>query len=420
MFTFLHAADIHLDSPLRGLENYEGAPAQEIRGATRRAFENLVRLACERRVDFVVIAGDLFDGERDDYASALFLSRQLYRLRDAGIRLFMLAGNHDAASKMTRSLTLPDNARMLSHLEPETIDLPDLGVAIHGQGFAKSAEMRNLVAAYPQSIPGRFNVGILHTSLAGREGHEPYAPCTVTELVAKGYDYWALGHVHTREVVSARPWIVFPGNTQGRHVREPGAKGCYVVSVDDPGTARLEFVPLDGLRWEVCRVSAADCERPTELLGAVTAALDALVAQADTPLWAVRVEVTGKSPLHAELMADPHLWTNEIRARAQGVSADRLWIEKVKLLTEPVRPDVLRPDEDGPLAELLSVFAELRASDEKLRELGGEFDELRSRLPVEMDERGEALPTTADELQRLLNEVEPFLLARLNVRGTPS
>src|SRR5262249_13962811 len=176
--SFLHAADIHLDSPLRGLEQYEHAPAERIRGATRRAFERLIDLALERRVDFVLIAGDLYDGDWRDYNTGLYLARQLGRLRDAAIPVFVIAGNHDAANKMTRVLRLPGNVQLLSPAAPQTIRLDDLEVAIHGQSFAREAVTDNLVAGYPAAIPGWVNIGLLHTGLTGLEGHAPYAPCT--------------------------------------------------------------------------------------------------------------------------------------------------------------------------------------------------------------------------------------------------
>ena len=257
---FIHAADLHLDSPLHGLERYEGAPVDEIRSATRRALENLVALAIEQRVDFVLLAGDQYDGDHDDYRTVLFFTQQMIRLRDADIRVFAITGNHDATSKMTKSLRLPDNVRLLSPKKPETIAPDDLGVAIHGRGFAKQAEFENFVPDYPAARAGRFNIGLLHTSLDGREGHAAYAPCSVADLRSKGYDYWALGHVHQRQDVAKEPLIVFPGNVQGRHIREAGAKGCMLVTVDEQGRATMEFVALDVFRWAVCDVSADGAE----------------------------------------------------------------------------------------------------------------------------------------------------------------
>jgi len=228
VFIFLHAADVHLDSPLHGLERYEGAPIDEIRTTTRRAFDNLVDLAINEAVDFVLLAGDLYDGDWKDFNTGLYFVERMGRLRDAGIKVFIIAGNHDAASQITKRLKLPDNVKTFSTRHPERIILDELDVAIYGQGFANRAVTDDLSQAYENGDPQLFNIGLLHTCLDGKPGHEPYAPCKIDGLRSKGYEYWALGHVHKREIITQDPWIVFPGNTQGRHMRETGNKGCYL------------------------------------------------------------------------------------------------------------------------------------------------------------------------------------------------
>ncbi|HEX2224620.1 MAG TPA: DNA repair exonuclease, partial [Thermoanaerobaculia bacterium] len=206
MLKFLHASDVHLDSPLRGLERYDGAPAEEIRGATRRALANLVDLALAEEVAFVLLAGDLYDGDWKDYNTGLFFAAQMRRLEEVGTPVFVISGNHDAASQITRVLRPPDNVTVFSTRKAETVEIKGLEVALHGQGFATGTATENLAAAYPPARPHFFNVGLLHTSLDGRPGHATYAPCTVDGLRARGYQYWALGHVHARELASRDPW----------------------------------------------------------------------------------------------------------------------------------------------------------------------------------------------------------------------
>ena len=241
-FSFLHAADLHLDSALRGLSRYEGAPAAEIRAATRRAAENLVDLALDRRADFVLLAGDIYDGAWRDFSTGLFFAQLMTRLREAETPVVLLTGNHDAASVVARRLSLPDNVTVLGHDAPETRRFDSWDVSVHGQGFADRAVTENLAANYPPPDPGRFNIGLLHTACDGgaESGHAPYAPCTPKQLADHGYDYWALGHIHQPGDLhdssqrGAAP-IVFPGNTQGRSVRECGPRGCRLVRVDDGG-----------------------------------------------------------------------------------------------------------------------------------------------------------------------------------------
>jgi DNA repair exonuclease SbcCD nuclease subunit len=233
MIRFIHAADPHLDSPLQGLEAHEGAPVEVLRGATRRAFENLVNLAIEESVDFVVIAGDLYDGDWKDYSTGLFFRAQMVRLQSKGTPVYLIAGNHDAASVITKKLSLPENVHVFSTRTTESLEVAGHPVTIHGRGFPNRAVPENLAIEYPMTVPGRFNLGLLHTSLTGRPGHDTYAPCSVAELREKGYGYWALGHIHQPEVINKEPWIVFAGNCQGRHIKETGQRGCRLVTVSD-------------------------------------------------------------------------------------------------------------------------------------------------------------------------------------------
>ncbi|MBK7322588.1 MAG: DNA repair exonuclease [Candidatus Microthrix sp.] len=188
----LHAADLHIDSPLGGLTAYEGAPAEEIRGATRRATENLIQAAIDHEVSLVVLAGDIFDGDWPDYGTGLFWNEQLNRLHGDGIPVVSVAGNHDAQSLISRNLPLPPNLTQLSTSKPETVTFAELGIEVIGQGYATRDVSLDLTQAYPDGDPNLFTIGLLHTSLNGRPGHASYAPSSVDALRAKGYQYWAL------------------------------------------------------------------------------------------------------------------------------------------------------------------------------------------------------------------------------------
>lgn len=275
MFKFIHAADIHLDSPCLGLEQYEGAPVQALRAATRAAISNLIDLAVTEEVEFVLIAGDLYDGDWRDYNTGLFMTAQMARLQKAGIRVFIVAGNHDAASRITRHLSFPDNVYVFPVKKPKSIVLPELRAVIHGQGFESRTETEDLAAGFPAPQFGSFNIGLLHTSLDGRAGHATYAPTTLEVLVSKGYDYWALGHVHKREVISEMPWIVFPGNLQGRHARETGPKGATLVRVENNMVVDATHHDLDDVRWEECGIDASAAAGGEEVMDSVRNVLEA-------------------------------------------------------------------------------------------------------------------------------------------------
>jgi DNA repair protein SbcD/Mre11 len=206
-FRFLHAADLHLGSPFLGLAQKDDGVAARFASASRSAFESLITEALEADVSFVVIAGDIFDGEWKDASIGLFFNRQLARLSNRNISTYILRGNHDAESLVTRSLIWPERVFEFSSRRPETHRINDLRVALHGRGFPHREVVENYALDYPEPVAGWFNIGVLHTA-CGRAGHENYAPCTVADLAARGYDYWALGHVHAYEIVSRDPWIV--------------------------------------------------------------------------------------------------------------------------------------------------------------------------------------------------------------------
>jgi DNA repair protein SbcD/Mre11 len=417
MFQFIHTADIHLDSPLRGLEQYEGAPVDEIRTATRRALANLVDLALQREVDFVVIAGDLYDGDWRDHNTGLFFVLQMSRLCEASIPVVLISGNHDAANRMTKALRLPENVEWLSHSRAKTASSPrlrELGVAVHGRSFARAAEYGNLARDYPPRTNGMFNLGLLHTSLAGAEGHEPYAPCSLEELRQKQYDYWALGHVHQREVKCDDPPIVYCGNLQGRHIRETGPKGCYLVRVDSRGGVELEFQPLDVFRWDLCQVAAEDAQRPEDVLDRFQETLiERMEMHGDVPLG-MRVQVTGRSRVHQQLAAEPLAWANQIRAAALASTGGRVWIEKVKLRTSDLGDQDQDAFADGPIAELRQYLHELKRDERQLAELAGELDDLRRKLPDDLL-RGEGGLDFGDPdcLRQWLDDVQPLVIRRL-------
>jgi DNA repair protein SbcD/Mre11 len=390
-FTFIHAADIHLDSPLRGLEQYEGAPVDQIRNATRDAFVNLVNAAIENKVAFVIIAGDLYDGDWKDYNTGLFFISQMARLQKENIPVIMIRGNHDASSQISKELKLPDNVRELSVNQPETVLLEDLKVAIHGQGFSSRSVTDNLALQYPERREGFLNIGILHTSATGREGHENYAPCSLDYMKRKGYDYWALGHIHLREVLSERnPVILFPGNIQGRHIRESGDKGCTFVNVKDSEIDSIQHRSLDVVRWQICEVDASGVESSFDLIEKARELLESVYDQAEGRLLAVRFRITGSCPIHQELSTNREQFVNNIRSLSMELGNGDIWIEKVKLETrKQVNLDELK-EQNTPLANILDYLQILNGDDEALASLLEEFRDLQNALPPEIkqSERG--------------------------------
>jgi DNA repair protein SbcD/Mre11 len=412
MITFIHTADIHLDSPLKGLETHEDAPVQEIRKATRRAFDNLINLAVEKAVDYVLIAGDLYDGDWKDYNTGLFFADRMGKLFRARIRVFIVSGNHDAASQITRAMPLPENVTLFSHKAPGSVVLDDIGVVIHGQSYAARAVTDNLAAGYPSFHAGYYNIGILHTALTGREGHEKYAPCSLDDLTSRGYDYWALGHVHKREIVCEHPWIVFAGSIQGRHINETGAKGATLVTVADDRIMDMETCELDVLRWAVCTIDLSLCDTTETIHDAVRTSCEQEREKTQDRALTLRLKLTGTCPMHDALMDRTARWTEEFQAIA--ASLGDVWLEQVKYETRRKKDPKELFGKDTPIAGLVTSIEHLELDEQTLFALVPELSQLKTKLPAELYGNGGLfLDTSGDNMAALRMAVQEFLIAKL-------
>ncbi len=418
MIRFIHTADIHLDSPLRRLEQYEGAPVDEIRQASRRAMENLIELAISESVDFVIIAGDLFDGDWPDTNTGLYFVRQMRRLHDARIPVFIASGNHDAESKITRKLPYPENVHVFSTRKPGTKTLEGLKVAVHGQSFPHAAVMDNLALAYPEPVPGHINIGVLHTSLNGREGHAGYAPCTQTNLHSRGYDYWALGHVHQYEIVSDDPPIVFPGCIQGRHIRETGAKGCVVVSLAEGAAPDIVHHPLDVIRWDRVAIDLTGVGEMSEALKQSRRSLEALMDRHSPLPVVIRVAVTGETALHDRLLADPDAFKDTLRAESITACGERAWIEKVGIQTTAAGRAAPAP---GPLKEMADLVAQVAADDDELLAVGEALSDLLKKVPPDYRQGEDRLRLDdPGQLRGIVLQAHALLVRRLRKEAAAS
>ena len=410
---FIHAADLHIDSPLRGLDAHEGAPAARLRGASRAAFVALVDLAIERGVELVVLAGDIYDGDWKDFRTGLFFREQLVRLTQAGARVVVVKGNHDAESVITRQLPRVEGVDVLSSRVAQTVDLAHLGVAVHGRSFPQRGVPQDLVPDYPPPLAGRFNIGVLHTSLTGSPLHDTYAPTTAAALAAKGYDYFALGHVHERRVVrEADPRIVFPGNLQGRHANECGAKGCELVEVAGGRIVATEFVALEVVRWHRIEVDAGGLSDIDGLAARFRAALGRATEGARDRLHAVRVKVTGESALHLVEAADPGAIPAALRAAAQDAEGIEAWIERVECeLRSPIDRAAAAARADA-FGEVVRLVDELLADDAALADWTRRaLDDLHG-LPAALADV-EPARLEAAQLRAALEDAEAGVLAQL-------
>jgi DNA repair exonuclease SbcCD nuclease subunit len=394
---FLHAADIHLDSPLAGLTRRDIVPPHVTRTCTRRAFENLIDLAIAEDVAFVLIAGDLYDADWRDFSTGLFFADQMRRL---GRPCLLIRGNHDAASVITRSLEPPPNVTVLSARKVESVRLDAFGVVIHGQSFPNRAVPEDLSAAYPPPVAGRLNIGMLHTSAEDPGEHETYAPCRIESLALKGYDYWALGHIHIRQEL--RPTIIFPGNIQGRNPRETGAKGCTLVHVTDNRIVRTEHRPTDVLRWAQVPVDVNGAETTAEIAAHMRFALASAMQAADGRPLIVRLTLQGATDCHAAMLADPQAIDAECRNAAAAVSGD-LYIERVRIDTRMTAAGANYSGDS--IAQLEEAFRAALDDPDTQGRIIEDIRALAAQVPRLAGRPQPDLPVTAEALKALAPEV---------------
>ncbi|NYT24261.1 DNA repair exonuclease [Alcaligenaceae bacterium] len=408
---FIHAADIHLDSPLRGLGSSEDLPVDILRGASRAAFTRLVEEALALEVDFLVIAGDLYDGDWKDHNTGIYFARQMGRLRNAGIPVYVLHGNHDAESVMTRRLSLPDNVHVFRSNKPSTFILEEHRVALHGRSFPQAAVTENLAAGYPEPVAGHFNIGVLHTALEGNAEHATYAPCSLEQLQARGYQYWALGHVHEFRIFPGQVPVVFPGNLQGRHIREQGLKGAVLVSCGDGAVESIERLEVDVLRWHGLRLDVSACASRAEVLSRIRGALEPVLReQAAEKPCVLRLHIDGETPLHGELIGMQGQLRADVLAILAATAGERLWLEKLRINTRPPRRGRGGVDAD----DLAALLAEAAADPAFQAEIREGLRPLLDRAPYELSDQVSVFTDLREgRMDALLDDAAAAVLDRL-------
>lgn len=408
-FKFIHAADLHLDSPLLGLAGKSADFAARIEAASREAFDNMVDLAIAEGCRFMLLAGDIFDGDLRNFQTGLYFVEGMRRLSDAGIDVFMILGNHDCQNRFADKLSMTQNVHVFSKASATSRSLEDVGVTIHGRSYPRWDLSEDIARDYPLATAGTLNIGVLHTACAGSEGeHARYAPCTPEQLANHGYDYWALGHVHERAILSEHPHIVYPGNLQGRHAREAGSKGAMLVTVEDGRIATVEHRALDVVRWHSASFDAAAHEDQTAMLTALRDDLAQVGLAAEGRPVALRLTLQGATPLHAQLTLNRAALREDIETLLATLSGDH-WLEKLVIATTPP-PSASTVDPS--VAGRLGVEID-RLADEAVKEtLEGRLAEIRAKLPAGahanafIEQMRSELPARAAALARsLVSEV---------------
>ena len=382
-FRFIHAADVHLDSPLRSLALRDPDLAELIGNATRRAFVRIIDLCLDEQVDALLLAGDLYDGDQTSMKTARFLSEQIRRLHEAGIHVFVIRGNHDALSRITKELTFPDSVKVFGgRAEAIVVDRSngDFPVAIHGLSFAQPHAPESLIGKYKLPIEGAVNIGLLHTSLAGAPGHDLYAPCSLADLQATGFRYWALGHVHKRSVVEGKCAIVMPGMPQGRDINEAGAKSVTLVTVADDRSILIEERVTSIAQFERVSIDATRIDDWRDLVGALGRVIERARDGLESEHLVARVHLTGATPLAWRIRRDLDLLKTEVDDRASMIGA--CWVERLEV--DCKAPGAAAASRDHPITELRRLIdEEVFRSDAYQAEAVDIAEELRTQLPQE-------------------------------------
>ncbi|MBC7737269.1 MAG: DNA repair exonuclease [Candidatus Saccharibacteria bacterium] len=332
-FRFVHTADLHLDSPLVALALRDADLARNVGVASRTALMRIVDLCLSERVDALLVAGDLWDGDLSSAKTARFLKQELLRLTEAGIRCFIIRGNHDAMSKVTRELDPPPGTTIFGKTaRTETFEAGGHLVAIHGLSFAEASAPGSLLPHYPAPVAGAINIGMMHTSLNGSAAHDVYAPCSVAELDAHGFAYWALGHIHRSARYQGRATVVMPGIPQGRDIGEAGACTVTLVTVHDDATLTTEQHSVATLRFDRLPVDLTGLTDWHEAVAALGQALRTLAAiPRPEPHLVLRPMLIGTTPLAWRVARDLDRLSEE--AQAIAASLGGIWIDKLENAT---------------------------------------------------------------------------------------
>ena len=410
-YRFVHTADLHLDSPLKSLALRDAALAEVIGNASRAVFTRIIDLCLEEGVDALLIAGDLYDGAQTSMKTARFLTQELRRLDAAEIETFIIRGNHDAESRITAQLVLPESVTIFgAQAGVERRSKGALDIAIHGISFARPHAPDSLLDRFKAPVPGAVNIGMLHTSLDGAAGHDPYAPCRLVDLQDSGFAYWALGHIHARAHHAGACHVVMPGIPQGRDIGEAGEKSVTLVTVADDGTLTVEARPIAVARFARLEVALDGAVDWPGVVSVLSAALREARRDHGEDHIVVRPVLTGRTPLLWRLRRDLELLLEEARTTAEGIGT--LWIDKLELTCT----DEARPDSAGPLAELARQIAGMGSPPAAIQaEADAVIEALAKALPRELRGMlGDDPATQAALRDALLQEGAAEVLAHLH------
>jgi len=411
-FSFIHTADLHLDSPFKGISEINEEISAELTEATFNTFNKIIDICIEKQVDFLLISGDIYNGADRSLRAQLRFRDGLKRLSDENINAYIVHGNHDPLDGWSANLKWPQNVHIFKGkaVKKVVVKKSEEEIAqIYGISFHKREIKTNLAQKFPEKAPLEkelFTIGMLHCNIGTNTGHEPYAPCTLRDLMSRNFDYWALGHIHNNVIMrDENPPVIYPGNPQGLHPKETGTKGCFFIRVDEKGEPSCEFIEVGSIRWFVEKLSIGSLNTEEELIQEIENHIDQIRKKANERPAICRIILTGRSVLYSSIIRKGFLEDvlQRVRENEEG-EKQFVWIESIKNNTKPEidRKSLLKQEDF--IGDLVKLFEEFYHDDNKRVELkklleplftssGGRklLEEIDDKYLIELIEKAEAL-----------------------------
>ncbi|MBN1107850.1 MAG: DNA repair exonuclease [Bacteroidales bacterium] len=372
---FIHTADLHLDTPFRGLTALNSGLSKRLKDATFLSFSRIIDLCIDRKADFLIISGDVFDSENKSLAAQLKFSSEMKRLSEKGISTYIACGNHDPFDTWLGALKLPENVFRFSPGKCERLVYEKNGKAIadiHGISYRETSVKENLALKFnlPAS-PAPVSVAVLHGTVGSSGPHAEYAPFSLDDITGKGFDYWALGHIHKGRIVrQSDPAVVYPGNPQGRDFGETGPKGCYMIDIKENSGPKIEFIPTQAIRLENITIDLGGVTLIEEIEEKITDAIESINDPGKESSLIIRVLLTGRTALHKQLTKKEEIQQLiEHFNEGQPAQDSFIWIDNIIAATRPdIDIETIR-DGSGFPAEILKAFEACSSDTEKLKRL---------------------------------------------------
>lgn len=405
-FKFIHAADLHIESPYKGVSQMNDSLGKSLVEHGVKAYDQLIQTALDEQIDFLLIAGDSFDSESGSLSAQYRFVRGLERLNKAGIPVFIITGNHDPLSSWSTHFKLPNNVVLFEADEVQQHSVVENGeklAEIYGVSYGKKEEFNPLAKQFLRNDSAPFSIGLLHGTIAGNEAHTPYCPFDLDTLRASNMDYWALGHIHKREVISEHnPMVVYPGNIQGRHFNETGEKGCSLVTVEHGKVTQHDFISLSDIVYEYINLEVNEMESLSDFFKVIHEVKTEKTLQNKSYL--LRIRLKGKSELHPVFSNHSEMESLTKELNDENVYQDRfVFIDKFINESYPEIDLEARKQSSDFIADLLVRFEELESDENASKNLISEIME-----EINSTKLGRELKKT-DFDEEILNDIQQLL-----------